>query len=466
MGADGEDRGSRAGARGTLEGELRTRVDELMPRARQDLAELVAFRSVAASSEFPPEECDRAASWLLGAFADAGLAEVAAHETSDGSKAVFGHRPAPPGAPTVLLYCHYDVVAPLAGADWMTPAFELTEREDGRWYGRGAADCKGNVVAHLTALRALGDELPIGVKVIAEGSEEQGTGGLEALIEDDPALLAAESMIVCDTGNFELGLPTLTTSLRGVANLVLTVRTLRGPLHSGVFGGPAPDALAALIQMLAGLRDAGGDTTIEGLGESLPWDGIEYPPERFHEDAGVLDRVLLTGTGSVAEMLWARPALTVVGLDAPRVAGSTMSIPAEASARLSLRLPPGIGGEEAMRAMRAQLERSAPWGAEVEVEVEEWTDPFVGSTTGPDFEALAGSLEDAYGRPYVTQGQGGSIPLCNALRRTYPEAAIMLIGVEEPGCLIHAPNESVDPSELRRIALAEALFLARYGAPA
>ena len=308
------------------EADLKTRVGELMPRARRDLAELVAFRSVADPAEFPPEECARAAEWLQGAFSDAGLTEVAAHETSDGSKAVLGHRPAPAGAPTVLLYCHYDVVAPLAEGQWETPAFELTERADGRWYGRGTADCKGNVVAHLTALRALGDDLAVGVKLIAEGSEEQGTGGLEALIEDDPALLAAETMIVADTGNFELGLPTLTTSLRGVANLVLTVRTLRGPLHSGVFGGAAPDALAALIQMLAGLRDAEGNTTVEGLEEPLPWGGLDYPPERFHDDAGVLDRVRLTGSGSVAEMLWARPALTVVGLDAPAVAGSTMSI--------------------------------------------------------------------------------------------------------------------------------------------
>jgi acetylornithine deacetylase/succinyl-diaminopimelate desuccinylase-like protein len=442
---------------------LTARIGELMPRARSDLAELVAFRSVAGSSELPPEECDRAASWLVDAFAEAGLTDVAAHQTADGSKAVLGHRPAPAGAPTVLLYCHYDVVAPLAADAWQSPAFELTERADGRWYGRGTADCKGNIVAHLTALRALGDDLPVGVKVVAEGSEEVGTGGLERLIEDDPELLDAEAMVIADTGNFELGLPTLTTSLRGVANLVLTVRTLRGPLHSGVFGGAAPDALAALIQMLAGLRDAAGDTTVAGLGEPLPWEGIEYPPERFHEDAGVLDPVLLTGSGSVAEMLWARPALTVVGLDAPRVAGSTMSIPAEARARISLRLPPGITGKEAVAAMRAQLEGAAPWGAEIEIDAREGVDPFVGSTGGPAFDALAGALEDAYGRAHVTQGQGGSIPLCNTLRRTYPEAAIMLIGVEEPGCLIHAPNESVDPTEIERIALAEALFLSRYG---
>jgi len=176
--------------------DLSARIGELMPRARRDLTELVSFRSVAGSSEFPAEECDRAASWLVDALTDAGLTEVAAHQTADGSKAVLGHRPAPAGAPTVLLYCHYDVVAPLAEEEWKTPAFELTEREDGRWYGRGTADCKGNVVAHLTALRALGDALPVGVKVVAEGSEEQGTGGLEALIESDPGLLAAEAMVM------------------------------------------------------------------------------------------------------------------------------------------------------------------------------------------------------------------------------------------------------------------------------
>jgi acetylornithine deacetylase/succinyl-diaminopimelate desuccinylase-like protein len=447
---------------GASDSELAARVAELMPRARRDLAELVAFRSVADAAQFPVEECERAAAWLVDAFADAGLDGVAALETPDGSKAVFGQRAAPAGKPTVLLYCHYDVQPPGDEDEWETPAFELTERPDGRWYGRGSADCKGNVVAHLTALRALEEELSVGLKLIAEGSEEQGTGGLERLIEQDPALLRADAIVICDTGNFELGLPTLTTALRGVANLVVTVRTLRGALHSGVFGGPAPDALGALIEMLSGLRDENGETTVCGLGEPLPWTGIEYPPQRFREDAGVLDGVGLTGSGSVAEMLWARPAVTVLGIDAPPVVGSAMAVPAEARARVSLRVPPGIGGEEAARALRAQLEQAAPWRAEVEIEIQGWADPFVGSTAGPAFESLATALEQAYGRGHVTQGQGGSIPLCNTLQETYWEAEIMLIGVEEPSCLIHAANESVEPSEIERIALAEALFMRRY----
>ncbi len=442
--------------------ELAARINELMPQAKVDLAELVAFRSVADPAQFPPEECERAAAWVVDAFTAAGLEEVVAHETPDGSKAVLGHRPAPPGKPTVLLYCHYDVQPPLGEEEWETPVFELTERDDGRWYGRGSADCKGNLVAHLTALRALGEELQVGVKVIAEGSEEQGTGGLDGLVEQQPSLLAAEAIVICDSGNFELGLPTLTTSLRGVVTLLVSVKTLRGPLHSGVFGGPAPDALGALVAILAGLRDEHGDVTIAGLAEPRPWEGIEYPPERFSRDAGVLDGVRLTGTGSVAEMLWARPALTVVGIDAPPVVGSAMAVPAEARARVSLRLPPGVAAEDAAAALEAQLRAAAPWGAEVEIERQVLADPFLGSSSGPAFDGLGAALAEAYGRPYVTQGQGGSIPLCNTLAATYPEAEIMLIGVEEPGCLIHAPNESVDPLEIERIALAEAIFLSRY----
>jgi cysteinylglycine-S-conjugate dipeptidase len=376
---------------------------------------------------------------------------------------VIGHLPGPAGAPTVLLYCHYDVQPPLGEDEWESPVFELTER-DGRWYGRGSADCKGNAIAHLTALRALSGELSVGLKVVAEGSEEQGTGGLEQLVRDRPDLLAADMIVVADTGNFELGLPTLTTTLRGVVGVVVTLRTLAGPLHSGVFGGPAPDALTALVRLLSGLHDEDGNTTIDGLPNGQEWNGVEYSPERFGADAEVLDGVGLAGDGAdIAAMLWARPALTVLGIDAPPVSGSAMAIPATARARLSLRLPPGISGEEGLRALTAQLEAAVPWNAKLEIAAEEAFDPFVGSTSGPAFDAMKAALEEAYGRAATTQGQGGSIPLCNALQETYPEAEIMLIGVEEPLCRIHAPNESVDPSEIENIALAEALFLQRLG---
>ena len=236
----------------TTKTDLQSRVSALMPQARKDLEALVACQSVADPRQFPASECLKAAQLVIDAFTDVGLRDVRLEQTPDGHPAVYGHRPAPDGAPTVLLYCHYDVQPPLdpTGSAWKSPAFALTERA-GRWYGRGAADCKGNIVMHLTALRALGGDLPVGIKLIAEGSEEQGTGGLEAFVPEHADLLHADTIIVADTGNFATGVPTLTTTLRGLANVVVTVSTLENAVHSGMFGGPAPDALMALIQMLA-----------------------------------------------------------------------------------------------------------------------------------------------------------------------------------------------------------------------
>jgi cysteinylglycine-S-conjugate dipeptidase len=432
-----------------------------MPHARQDLRELVACRSVADARQFPPEECERAAGWILHALDDVGFREPQACAMPDGSRAVYGRLPPPHGAPTVLLYAHYDVQPPLGEEAWDSPPWELTER-DGRWYGRGAADCKGNLVAHLTALRALGDELPVGVKFVAEGSEEQATKGLDAFVPEQPDLLAADAIVVADTGNVAVGVPTMTTCLRGTANVVVRVRTLVGSLHSGEFGGPTPDALAALIYMLSTLRDDQGNTTIRGLDGTGTWAGAEYPAARFRDDAGLLDGVELVGDGTVADLLWARPAATVVGIDCPSVDRSTPSIQPEARAHVNLRIPPGTNAQAAQDALAAHLRAVAPWGARVEVERRATADPFTGAVAGVAFEAMSAAMAEAYGREPTTAGQGGSIPLCNVLHETYPDAEILVIGVEEPSCLIHAPNESVDPSELEHIALVEALFLEKY----
>ncbi|WP_457030861.1 M20/M25/M40 family metallo-hydrolase [Kitasatospora sp. P5_F3] len=432
-----------------------------MPRAKADLAELVAMPSVADARQFPPEHCRRAAEWVAAAFADAGLEDVRLAETPDGSHAVLGHRPAPPGAPTVLLYSHYDVQPPLGDAAWHSPPFELTER-DGRWYGRGAADCKGNIVMHLTALRALGDDIPVGLKLVVEGSEEQGTGGLEAYVPGHAEELRADALLICDTGNAAVGTPTATTVLRGLANIVVTVSTLAGDMHSGMFGGPAPDALAALIRILDSLRDADGSTRVQGLDSGGTWPGLGYDERQFRADAGVLDGVELTGSGSVADRLWARPAVTVLGIDCPPVVGSAAAIPARARARVSLRVPPGTDPDAAAQALAAHLEAAAPWGARVEVELEGTGSPFRAATEGPAYTALDRAMRDAYAKPISFLGQGGSIPLCNVLASTFPDAELILMGVEEPRCLIHAPNESVDPTEIERMALVEALFLRHY----
>ncbi|MEV0532281.1 dipeptidase [Kitasatospora sp. NPDC050463] len=441
--------------------ELARRIAALMPRAKADLAELVAIPSVADPRQYPPERCREAAEWVAAAFTQAGLRDVHLEETPDGSHAVIGHRPPPPGAPTVLLYCHYDVQPPLDDAAWTSPPFELTER-DGRWYGRGAADCKGNIVMHLTALRALGDDVPVGIKFVAEGSEEQGTGGLEAYVPPHAGELHANALLICDTGNAAVGVPTATISLRGVTNVVVTVSTLAGDLHSGMFGGPAPDALAALIRALDSLRDTHGGTRIEGLDCTGSWSGVGYDEQQFRADAGVREGVGLTGSGTVADRLWARPAVTVLGIDCPPVVGSAAAIPATARARVSLRVPPGTDARAAQDALTAHLKAAVPWGAQVSVEPESAGSPFRASTGGPAYAALDRAMQEVYGKPISFLGQGGSIPLCNVFARTFRDAEIILMGVEEPRCLIHAPDESVDPGEIEHMANVEALFLRHY----
>ncbi|BFU46854.1 dipeptidase [Krasilnikovia sp. MM14-A1004] len=443
---------------------LRDRISALMPRVRTELAELVAYRSVADPRQFPPEECERAATWVKDRFAEVGFDKMQLLTTADGSRAVYGERPATgPGARTVLLYAHYDVQPPLDAEAWRTPPFELTE-QDGRWYGRGAADCKGNILMHLTALRALGDDVPVNLKLIVEGSEEQGTGGLEAYVPERADLLAADAILVCDTGNAAVGIPTVTTTLRGLANVVVTVSALRSEMHSGMFGGAAPDALAALVHMLASLRDERGNTTITGLPADQSWQGTDYPADQFRADANVLEGVRLLGDGSVAEMVWARPAVTILGIDCPPVVGSAAAIQPTARARLNLRVPPGMDATRAQDALVAHLRAAAPWGVHVDIEREAHGAPFRAETGGPAYRALGDAMREAYGRDMTSAGQGGSIPLCNVFHDTFPEAEIILMGVEEPLTLMHAPNESVDPTEIAHMALAEALFLQRYAA--
>jgi cysteinylglycine-S-conjugate dipeptidase len=446
---------------------LRAKVAELMPQAKADLSELVAFRSVADPQQQPPEECRKAADWIVRAFTEVGLQDLTKSTTPDGSDCMHGHTPGPAGAPTVLMYCHYDVQPPLGEDAWRTPVWGLTEDDDGRWYGRGTADCKGNVVVHLTALRALKalyGSFPVNIKLIVEGSEEQGTGGLDAYVPPNADLLRADTICVVDAGNAALGQPTLSTSLRGVTDVDLTLEALASPMDSGAFGGPAPEPVAGLVQILASLHDADGNTTVDGLDNTGTWTGIDYPVDQFRSDAQVLNGVDLVGSGAVADMLWARFDATTVGIDIPSVVGSALAIQASARARVSLRVPPGVKATDAQDALIEHLRSRVPWNLRCSVQRVASGDPFVGSLSGPGFEALKAGLEESYGKPMTTEGLGGSIPLCNVFQQTLPDAEIMLYGVEEPTCLIHAPNESVAPAEIEHIALAEALFLRKYGA--
>ncbi|MFF3326868.1 dipeptidase [Streptomyces sp. NPDC002889] len=439
-------------------------VASLMPRAKAELTELVAFQSVADEAVAPRSECEAAAKWVAGALRGEGFQDVALLDTPDGSQSVYGLLPGPEGAPTVLLYAHYDVQPKLDESAWVTPPFELTER-NGRWYGRGAADCKGGFIMHLLALRALkaNGGVPVSVKVIVEGSEEQGTGGLEQYAEAQQNLLTADAIVIGDTGNFRVGLPTVTATLRGMTMIRVQVDTLEGNLHSGQFGGAAPDALAALIRVLDSLRAEDGSTVIDGLPAQARWEGLQYPEDEFRQDARVLNGVSLTGNGSVADRIWARPAVTVVGIDCHPVAGATPSIPSSARAQISLRVPPGQDAAEATKLLFAHIEKHTPWNARVTLEQVGQGQPFQADVTSPAYTSMAQAMSVAYpGEEMQASGMGGSIPLCNTLAALYPEAEILLIGLSEPEAQIHAVNESVSPMELERLSVAEALFLVNY----
>ncbi|MFE7385220.1 dipeptidase [Streptomyces zhihengii] len=441
-------------------------VASLMPRAKAELTELVAFQSVADEAVAPRSECEAAAEWVAGALRAEGFEDVALLDTPDGSQSVYGVLPGPAGAPTVLLYAHYDVQPMLDEAAWLSPPFELTER-DGRWYGRGAADCKGGFVMHLLALRALraNGGVPVTVKMIVEGSEEQGTGGLERYAEAHPELLTADAIVIGDTGNFRVGLPTVTATLRGMTMIRVRIDTLEGNLHSGQFGGAAPDALAALIRVLDSLRAEDGSTVIDGLPARAEWDGLQYPEEEFRRDARVLPGVELPGGGTVADRIWARPAVTVIGIDCHPVAGATPSIPATARAQISLRVPPGQDAAEATGLLFAHIEKHTPWNARVSLEQVGQGQAFKADVTSPAYTSMAEAMRVAYpGEEMQASGMGGSIPLCNTLAALYPEAEILLIGLSEPEAQIHAVNESVSPEELERLSVAEALFLSNYAA--
>jgi len=436
---------------------LRQIVAGLLPGLRADLERLVRLPSVA-FEDFPEEPLTQAGAAVAELLGKAGLPEVRMVDVARAPHAVYAARPARPGAPTVLLYAHYDVQP--AGPDeaWTSPPFEPTERA-GRLYGRGAADDKSGIIMHVGALTALGADCPVGIKVLVEGQEENGQGGIEEFVKANAELLKADVIVISDVGNYSLGVPTLTTSLRGTAALDVEVATLEGAVHSGMFGGPAPDALIALARMIATLHDADGTVAVNGL-DVVAYEGADYDEAAFRKDAGVLPGVDLIGAGRIADRLYGRPAISVIGIDAPPVDGAANALIPRARARVSVRLAPGQDPVEAQGVVARHLKAVAPWHVKVTVTRGGVGEGFLASTDGPAYAAATGALAAAFQRDVVHYGDGASIPLVAAFLAAQPTAEMILWGCEEPRCKIHAPNESVDLAEVERMTLAEALFIA------
>jgi cysteinylglycine-S-conjugate dipeptidase len=406
------------------------------------------------------DEVKRSAEMTAQLFEEAGLPDVRILTVEGGQPAVVARRPAPQGAPTVLLYAHHDVQPEGRPEQWTSEPFEPTERA-GRLFGRGAADDKAGVAAHLAALRAYDGEPPVGVTVFVEGEEEVGSPTLDAFLREHRDLLAADVIVIADSTNWDVGVPALTTSLRGMADCVVEVRTLRHAVHSGIYGGAAPDALTALCRLLATLHDDEGNVAVAGLTGNTAVD-LDYPEQRFRAEAGLAEGVDAVGTGPLVERLWTRPALTVLAVDSSAVADASNTLQPVARAKISLRVAPGDDAERALDALTRHLQTNAPWGAQVEVHHGETAQPFAVDASGPAYDAARSAFREAWdGTEPVDIGIGGTIPFIAEFAATYPDAAILVTGVEDPDTRAHGIDEGLHLGEFERVCLAEALLLQR-----
>ncbi|MGG5751536.1 dipeptidase [Zafaria sp. Z1313] len=438
-------------------------------RTLAELKELVSIPGIAWEA-FDPAELGRSAEAVAALVRAAGVDDVRtltapAPDGTPGSPAVVARRPAAAGKPTILLYAHHDVQPPGDPALWDTPPFTATER-DGRLYGRGAADDKAGIMVHIAALRAVlaaVEDFGVGVTFFFEGEEEAGSPSFRPFLEQYQELLAADVIVVADSSNWAVGRPALTTSLRGMVGGVFEVRVLEHAVHSGMFGGPVLDAPTLAARIIASFHDAEGNVAVDGL-LARERAEVEYDEADFRRDASVLDGVRLAGSGPLADRLWHKPALSVIGIDVPSVAVSSNTLLPTARVKVSVRLAPGQDPQAAAEALEAHVKSQDVFGARVDFTAVELGNAFSTDTSAPAAQASLWSLEQAWGVPAVETGIGGSIPFIADLTELYPEAQILVTGVEDPDSRAHSANESLHLDDFRRAVVAEALLLARLDA--
>jgi len=438
---------------------LRARVHDLMPQVRVDLEALARIPSVSLDA-FDQAQVEASAEATAALLEAEGLTVEIVRE--GGRPAVIAHIDGPEGAPTVMLYAHHDVQPPGDDTLWDSPPFEPTER-DGRLYGRGAADDKAGIMAHLAALRAHSGKLPVGVTVFVEGEEEIGSDSLPTILERHGEKLRADAIVLADSTNWAIGEPALTTTLRGMIRVVVTVTTLDHGIHSGMFGGPVPDAITALVRLLATMHDDTGNVAVAGLKEGVAAD-LDYDEARLRAESGLLDGVDLIGSGSILSRIWTKPSITTIGIDAPTVATSSNTLVPRASAKISMRLAPDEFDLDGFEALKKHLLDHAPWGARVEVHLDDRGNGFAAHAQGPVYDQARAAFADAWGVQPVDIGVGGSIPFVAAFAEKFPQAAILVTGVEDPDARAHGANESLHLGEFEKVCVAEAVLLARLGA--
>ena len=447
--------------------DLRAAIDRTFDQTLARLKELVAIPGIAWPS-FDRSPLERSAEAVAALLRGSGLGDVQIlgcdkPDGTPGGPAVVARRPAAEGKPTILLYAHHDVQPAGDEALWETEPFAAVEK-DGRLYGRGAADDKAGIMAHIAAYAAvaevLGAELGLGVTFFIEGEEEAGSPTFRPFLEAHREALRADVIVVADSSNWKVGVPALTTSLRGLVDGTIEVQVLEHAVHSGMFGGPVLDAPTLLARLIATLHDDDGNVAVPGL-VSTDTTSVDFPEADYRADASVLDGVRLAGTGSIASRLWTKPALSIIGFDAPGVDVASNTLLPRARAKFSLRLAPGQSPEEAMEAVRRHVESNAPFGAKVTFTPGESGNPFQTDTSSAAAGLAMWALGEAWGVPAVETGIGGSIPFIADLTELYPDVQILVTGVEDPDSRAHSANESLHLGDFRKAILAEALLLAR-----
>ncbi len=452
-------------------------LDALDRRFDQTVSELVELARVPGVSApgFEPEALERSAQRVAELLEAAGLTAVEILRVEGAHPYVVGEcAAAEDAAPTALVYAHHDVQPPGRLECWQTPPFEPTLRSDGRLYGRGVVDDKAGILLHVAALRAWLEAAgapPIHVKVIVEGEEEIGSTHLAEFLRVHRARLDADVLVLSDTANLATGLPSLTTSLRGLVIADLTVRALDHPIHSGMWGGPVPDAATALTLLLSRLLDSAGGIAVPGLlddapelsaGQRAQLDALPFDEIRFREDAGMVEGARLAGEAgrSAYERLWYRPALAVTALEGMPLASAANQLIAEARARVGVRLAPGQDPERALALLLDFLRGDPPWGVSVEVRPVAAVRGWMTRPEGPAFAAARRALSAGFGREAVTIGCGGSIPFVGPFSEVMGGIPALLLGLEDPPCNAHGENESLDLGDFRCASRASAHLLA------
>lgn len=449
---------------------IRHRISQATPDAVDTLCELVRIPSVSWDG-FDESHVERSAHTVADRVRELGIfdevvvvREPEAVRSNYGQPAVLARRDAAPGFPTVLLYAHHDVQPPGNDEDWDTPPFEPTIR-DGRLYGRGAADDKAGVVVHLTALREaaaiLGDDLRIGLALFIEGEEEFGSRSFTTILDTHTRMLRSDIIVVADSDNRTVDIPSLTVSLRGNVTFSLTVRTLAHASHSGMLGGAVPDAMMATAVLISRMYNEDGSVAVAGLAEysaSVP----DFSRDELVHDAGLLGGVDDIGSGPILSRIWFKPAITVTGIDAPSVINASNTLTPSVTVKISVRVAPGQSAREAWTATRQHLEATVPWGAQLEFGEPDCGNGFLVDTDGSAVGLERDALRDAWGGvDPVFAGVGGSIPFIADLVERFPESQILVTGVEDPASRAHSPNESLSLAVFERAILAETLFLTR-----